>query len=440
MTNLNIQQGQNIEIVSSEIIKKLYEAALSVPTPSEGEQDDAYMSGNLQVDKTYRTYVSYLTARFSDLHINVTGDYYIPFEDPNVLSVLMANNISSDGIGITEGDASTANLGTIFKNNTTITSFNGFKYFTRANTSPVNEMFSGCTNLSSIDLSETTALSNREFYGTAITGTLDLTNVTTLSTDALLGSNITGLIVPNTIQNINFIGCLGLRTITADMSLWTKVPSFQQSPNVQPFVIYQPLVTTIDVTGMFGTGWNAGGEKTGPSTWTQLYWPAATSAFNASWYYRSSNDCGGLFIWSRYYLKTIDVVYFKDIQNIDYYALQYCKIKALVINNTTVPTIQNHDRHSSTITSNETSFINLNAETIIYVPDSAVTTFQTAWPTHTIQGISTLNNGVYYETEADWTVAGKPVGLIGEYLGLNSTELASFVSTHNLTKWVNSNT
>lgn len=84
MTHLNIQQGQNIEVVSTSIIKKLYEAALSVPEPLEGEQDAAYMSGNLQVDRTYRAQVQYLTTRFPDLHINVTDSYYIPFEDSNV--------------------------------------------------------------------------------------------------------------------------------------------------------------------------------------------------------------------------------------------------------------------------------------------------------------------------------------------------------------------
>jgi hypothetical protein len=81
----------------------------------------------------------------------------------------MNNNISSDGVGITETDASTANLGTIFKDNTTITSFNEFGYFTKANNSPANEMFKGCTNLESIDLSNITSISTSQFSNTAIT-------------------------------------------------------------------------------------------------------------------------------------------------------------------------------------------------------------------------------------------------------------------------------
>ena len=218
MTHLNIQQGQNVEVVSTNLIKKLYEAALSVPEPLEGEQDDAYMSGNLQVDKTYRTQVSYLTTRFPDLHINVTGSYYIPFEDSNVQSVLMANNISSDGIGITEGDASTANLGTMFKDNTTITSFNEFGYFTKANNQPSGEMFKGCTNLSSIDQSNITKLANRQFYGTGLT-TVNMPNLQSLDgaeqfydCDSLTNVQSLGDIL--SLSNTMFRNCSNLTSVT----------------------------------------------------------------------------------------------------------------------------------------------------------------------------------------------------------------------------------
>jgi hypothetical protein len=47
MTHLNIQQGSDTEIVSAQIIKKLYDTALTVSEPLEGETDAAYMSGNL---------------------------------------------------------------------------------------------------------------------------------------------------------------------------------------------------------------------------------------------------------------------------------------------------------------------------------------------------------------------------------------------------------
>lgn len=168
MTHLNIQQGQNVEVVSTNLIKKLYDAAISVPEPLEGEQDAAYLSGNLQVDKSYRAQVEYLTNRFDDLHINVTDSYYIPFEDSAVLNVLLANNIGSDGIGVTEAEAANAtftgwNTGGTFYNNRDITSFNEFSYFTKANTNPPACLFKQCTNLSEIDLSQVTKITDQEF-------------------------------------------------------------------------------------------------------------------------------------------------------------------------------------------------------------------------------------------------------------------------------------
>ena len=225
MTHLNIQQGQNIEVVSTSIIKKLYEAALSVPEPLEGEQDAAYMSGNLQVDRTYRAQVQYLTTRFPDLHINVTDSYYIPFEDSNVQSVLMANNISSDGIGITETDASTANLGTIFKDNTAITSFNEFGYFSRANSSPSANMFRDCTNLEEIDLSNVTTIGDFQFFHTAITD-INVPNLTQMSGSA------------------QFSACHQLETISS-LGHISNIPvsCFRDCENLQSVVLQDECVT-----------------------------------------------------------------------------------------------------------------------------------------------------------------------------------------------------
>ena len=226
MTHLNIQQGQNVEVVTTQIIKKLYEAALSVPEPLEGEQDAAYMSGNLQVAKTYRSQVEYLTNRFDDLHINVTDSYYIPFEDSAVLNVLLANNIGSDGIGVTEAEAANATLtSAMFKNNTDITSFDEFKYFTKANTNPPNQLFLGCSNLSSIDLSNVTTLSNEEFKQTALTNIVLPENITTISSNCFqLTSSLLSVSAPG-VQVINdraFDYCTGL-TSFSDFSNVTAI-------------------------------------------------------------------------------------------------------------------------------------------------------------------------------------------------------------------------
>lgn len=71
----------------------------------------------------------------------------------------------------------------------------------------------------------------------------------------------------------------------------------------------------------------------------------------------------------------------------------------------------------------------------IYVPNNAVSTYQadSNYNSYTILGIGLLNSGVIYATESDWVTAGKPIGLIAEYLGLNTADLATFVSENNLT-------
>lgn len=147
MTHLNIQQGSNVEIVSAQIIKKLYDTALTVSEPLEGETDAAYMSGHISVPYTYESYVNYLagtiregtngivstqrsnpSGRFQNLTVDVTNGYYIPFEDPNMVTYLNSIGVGSNG-SITTNEAAAA---TIVANseNTEITKFNELKYFT----------------------------------------------------------------------------------------------------------------------------------------------------------------------------------------------------------------------------------------------------------------------------------------------------------------------
>lgn len=84
---------------------------------------------------------------------------YIRFADPAVEAVLMANGVSSDGIGITMEDAAAVtSIGTWFKGNTDITSFDEFEYFTGVTflgthqTSAGYGAFDGCTNLEYLTL------------------------------------------------------------------------------------------------------------------------------------------------------------------------------------------------------------------------------------------------------------------------------------------------
>lgn len=109
--------------------------------------------------------MDYLNTQFApNLTITVPDNgKYIYFEDSFVEDALKSGGFSSDGIGISVNDANTAVFTqNTFQNNKNITSFDTFDYFTKANINPPNKLFYG-TSLNSIDLSQTTAISNEEF-------------------------------------------------------------------------------------------------------------------------------------------------------------------------------------------------------------------------------------------------------------------------------------
>ena len=609
MNTLRIQQGNNIEVVTTNIIKKLYDVALSIPTPLEGETDPVYLSGNLQVDKTYATYVEYLTGRFPDLHINVTGAYYVIFEDPEVERILKTN-ISSDDVGVTTVDCENVTDFTTLglSGNTSILTFDELKYFTNIKSLPQgclsgtsnitkinlrniesigqgvfdsktslsdvvsssnlrtigNSAFKNCTSLTTITgLSNVTTLGSRVFYGcTALSGALDLssltsmnyecfydaksitsitslgsitrissgcfqgckfttipilsnitrvdenafawcnslsgitqanfpnltvteqkafenssisghwdlTNITTVGNSMLAGTAITEVTIPDRLLNRNTFGCIGrcpdLTTIHANIPQMTELVYFYCTPSLQPFVIYQPLVTS--TTGYIFesnsnapnyTGW---GNKPTVDFWTQMYYPNLTTTVSS---YINGN--GGGFANSVFYGGRsrchLNLLYLKNVTSLDYVTLPAAGgyIDAFVINNTTVPKIYSHAQNDVVNLTEQYKFLGEESKDhryyyttprkyhYIYVPDSAVSTYRAAWPDFSItdnnvaleliQPISNLNGGVIYATEADWTAAGKPVGLIAEYLGLSTADLASFVTANNLTYWTNPN-
>lgn len=92
----------------------------------------------------------------------VIDDGYIRFKDPEVLRVLLANGVDTDGDGgITEEEAAAVtSIGAWFDKNSNITSFNEFKHFTNvtllkdSSNSNVNGTcaFSKCTSLQEITL------------------------------------------------------------------------------------------------------------------------------------------------------------------------------------------------------------------------------------------------------------------------------------------------
>lgn len=527
MNSLTITQTKANGIVegpiSNQIITKLYNIGkdddehqtltVGVDTTDENRPVST-VSGRIRVNSAFANQLEYLAVKFPDLEINADSTY-IYFEDPEVERVLLAASIG-DGTGITETDAANANIGDIFKNNTTITSFNEFRYFNRANTSP---MFSGCTNLKQIDLSNAVQIPYRAFNNcpnleidatnlsqsivsigqeafngcAKMTGDINLPSLQTLGNNAFQScssiesvtnlGNITGipygcfsgctnietmvipatcsslgnyallncgvqqLTIPVSMKNASFAGLLQLVHVNADFENWDEIPKFQACPMLDIGVLYQPNVIYAGGAAHFSTAWiiNANYTTKGQD---QFYFPHIKIEFNKDMFFWAYNNFTSWLTGSRPGF-SVNIVYLKDIEYMDKYSFYGTGGMNLIINNTTPPKIVDHDRGSGEILlgppitySNVTLVTEFQSTpNLIYVPDSAVNAYQTEWPTHAtiIRGISSLNNGVIYSTKADWESAGKPIGLIAEYLGLDSTDLATFVSANNLTYYTSTN-
>ena len=150
MTHLYIEQNTGwTEEVNASIISKLYELA------SSGDLDNTSdLKGRLHSNLAYQNEVDYLNSNFNELYISA-DQMYIKFEDPVVERICATN--WGDGTGITIAQAAAVTrqqIGNTFYNNTSITKFNEFKYFTGVLQSGYSgeNWFSGCTSLTEITI------------------------------------------------------------------------------------------------------------------------------------------------------------------------------------------------------------------------------------------------------------------------------------------------
>ena len=117
----------------------------------------------------------------------IAGSDYILSEtrgDAEVFRILMSKGVSSDGVGITREDAEkVTSIGTWFKGNTTITSFNELIYFTSV-TKLDNGAFQGCTALQSIDLGNISSIGSNAFYQSGLVDVRSVGAITTTGSQA----------------------------------------------------------------------------------------------------------------------------------------------------------------------------------------------------------------------------------------------------------------
>ncbi len=143
----------------------------------------------------------------------------IDFKDEAVKSICVANWDSDGDEELSEEEAAAVtSIGNVFQNNTEITSFSEFKYFTGVTT--IGEYaLSGCTNLSTIEFpSSLTTISRYALYNSGFTNLVFPDNVTSIGNSAV--RNCTSLISVKTGNNSVSFGknvfryCTNLSSIT----------------------------------------------------------------------------------------------------------------------------------------------------------------------------------------------------------------------------------
>ena len=150
---------------------------------------------------------------------NFCSDNPIVFADANVKALCVANwdTNGDEELSYAEAAAVTS-LGTVFKNNTTITSFDELQCFTGL-TSINNQAFYSCRNLTSIEIpNSVTAIGNYAFYHCSGLTSIEIPNaVTSIDYSAFEDcSGLTLIEIPSSVKSIGtnpFSGCSGLEQI-----------------------------------------------------------------------------------------------------------------------------------------------------------------------------------------------------------------------------------
>ena len=174
MTHLKIEQNNStIEQVNKSVIDKLYEL-ITYNTLDQSSN----LQGRIHTSATYQEYIDYIRAKYPDLYIT-SDNVYIKFADSAVENVL--KNSIGDGIGVTLAQAqatTNSQINSLFNNNTNITQFDEFRFFTSVTNIP---SFNNCTNLQHIQIPSSLRdiSTNRINNCTSLTSIGDTSNVQT---------------------------------------------------------------------------------------------------------------------------------------------------------------------------------------------------------------------------------------------------------------------
>lgn len=446
MNHIKITQenGQFPEPINWQVLEELGDSLSSL-------DNESNIIGSVRLDHAYEDTCTTLRTAFEDFIINVTGEYYLRFQDP-LCQQMCATQWGTNGVMTLSQAAAVSEIPGQFFAYSNITSFDELSEF-GGNTGVQisSQAFRNCPNLTSVDLKNVTFMQSGIFQNspnlaidvnmprltyagdyifsnTGVTSVSNLGSITVLYQNSFSTCpNLTSVTLPVTCTVLDsscFYNCTSLRSVSGLERLQSigrfcfarvKLDAF---PLINVTTAYNGLMPDCKCDYVY---------------LPKLIVTDPGSSFRNSWTARTFFTDG--------HNETLqaDVVYFRDITKFYTADFALTKIKALVINNTTPPAwantndVSDADAETSNAYEAHKGKMFYNSDiTAIYVPDSAVSTYQAdpywggsatvPWDNtvkynpYQIKPISELNGGVTYNTRADWEEAGKPVALITEYM------------------------
>ena len=407
MKSLKIKQNAVQEKVTPQTIDKMYKLTKEDSlTPAVAKESE--FEGSVVSDVAYEDAVTYLRTKFPKLTIQVIdNNYYIRFKDPEVLKVLIANGVG-DSVGITTAQAKNTNVGTMFKSNTSITSFDEFHAFPQT---LQNSAFFGCTNLQSIDLSQAIYIHKSVFKDcTSLVMDINCPNLIQIDKEAFRNSGVKNVLNLGSIRWMDdtFYGC-NIDTAIIPESVAEYLGPFRNGSVTKLTINEENLISLRqglpldaigkDVMNLKNVTASVGGSMFSGGC-TQVYLPKATSTSQRTWFF--THDRNNPF--------HAQLVYFRDLSAIDDGEAMFrqCAIQRVVINNTTVIPVYTK------------TWFDVSSVGALYVPDEVVDSYKAdeAWGAFgdKIKPISELPT---VDTKADWDKLdqqGKNKTLIREYM------------------------
>lgn len=304
-------------------------------------------------------------------HPTITEGGYLFAEgkgDAEVFRILMANGVSSDGVGITKEDAAkVATIKTWFRNNTEIVDFSELAYFTNV-ISLEQYAFQGCTSLEKLDVRNVTKINTSALDGCSALSydILDLSQVTTLGTNALRGVSIRMLDISglsslpsgnNTSENYGLKDKLEEVILSPDASVIPRW-SFYKYTNLQriayPGMPYRKELNIPNITDIRGEAFTS----------NQFEYITNIGSITEIAGSRSSNDTDGTFSYNE---ALIEAILPSSVASIKAGAFSHCyNLQTIVLPAENPPTLGNR------------VFYQIDTITGIYVPDASVEAYKTA--------------------------------------------------------------